>query len=136
MNPIHGGCMCGRIFYTIRTATLWCAHCHCQDCRAAHGTAFVTWFGVKADKIHIEDTDLTWYRSSPEARRGFCRNCGTTLFFQSSRWPGETHVAMGTLNSPLDREPTSHVYWDRHVSWLTLSDDLPRRGGPTGTEPL
>ncbi len=136
MTDISGHCMCGRTRYQTNPPTLWCAHCHCTDCRAAHGTAFVTWFGVKASLIHLQDDDLTWYRSSAEARRGFCRHCGTTLFFQSSRWPEEMHVAMGTLATPLDREPSSHVFWDRHVSWLTLTDNLPRHGGPNGTEPL
>lgn len=136
MSQINGSCMCGSIQYYVATPTLWCAHCHCTDCRAAHGAAFVTWFGVHEHKIEIQGDSLAWYQSSENARRGFCSKCGTTLFFQSSRWSNETHIALGTLKDELDREPSSHVYWDRHVPWLQLSDSLPRRGGPSGTEPL
>ena len=30
----------------------------------------------------ISDEGLKWYRSSPVAQRGFCENCGSTLFWK------------------------------------------------------
>jgi hypothetical protein len=91
----------------------------------------VTWVGVAEERARIEtgDADLAWYASSPEAERGFCRRCGSTLFFRSTRWPGELHVVRANFEGDLDREPSAHVYWDTHVRWVELGDALPRKPG-------
>jgi hypothetical protein len=98
----------------------------------------VTWFGVDADSFRITggEEELSWYASSEAARRGFCSSCGSTLFFQGDRWAGEMHIALAHMEGPIDREPGGHVFYDSGVDWVHIADDLPKRGGPTGTEPL
>ena len=88
-------------------------------CRRAHGAAFVTWVGVAAERFEITAgaDQLNCYRSSPAATRRFCRTCGSSLTFESTRWPGEVHVVLANLDGPIDREPDAHVYWADHVSW-------------------
>ena len=49
------------------------------------------------------------------------------MFFKSTRWPGETHVARALIEHPLDREPGMHVFYETHVTWLEIGDDLPRK---------
>jgi hypothetical protein len=58
------------------------------------------------------------------------------MLFESERWPGETHIALAHMDGPIDRAPQAHVFYDDHVDWITLGDDLSRRGGPSGTEEL
>ena len=53
------------------------------------------------------------------------------MFFKSQRWPDEMHVARALFTDPLDRDPTAHVYYDNHVPWLAVNDDLPKRPGTT-----
>jgi hypothetical protein len=79
---------------------------------------------------------LSWYQSTPEARRGFCSNCGSTLFFESERWADEVHIALAHMDGPIDRPPKAHVYYESHVEWVELGDDLRRLGGPTGNQPI
>jgi hypothetical protein len=133
-----GRCLCGAIRFEIDLPVKWCAHCHCHLCRRAHGAAFVTWFGVEDDGFRIVagSEHLRWYRSTPEAERGFCSSCGSTMLFRSSRWADEMHVALPFVDGDIGRPPTAHVYWDRHVDWVELGDELRRLGGETGTEPL
>jgi hypothetical protein len=133
-----GTCHCGRVRFVVELPTRWCAHCHCHDCRGAHGAAFVTWFGVPRAQFRVVsgEAELVRYASSDAARRSFCRHCGTTMLFEGERWPDEVHVALACMRDPIDREPRANAYWDRHVPWLEGLDALPRRGGPTGTEPL
>lgn len=126
-------CLCGAVRIRAKFPSLWLAHCHCSMCRRAHGTAFVTWVGFPAERSRIDDPDrsLRWFASSPEAERGFCGRCGSSLAFRSSRWPGELHLSVGTIEKPLDRTPQAHVSWDAHVSWAALdpNDGLPRKPG-------
>jgi hypothetical protein len=107
-------------------------------CRRAHGAAFVTWVGVEGEQFRLEKgaEEIAWYASSKEARRGFCSHCGSTMLFESSRWAGEVHVALGSVSDPIDRSPAAHVFFDTHVSWVLLDDGLKRLGGKSGTEPL
>ena len=133
-----GGCLCGAVRFEVTAPTKWCAHCHCSLCRRAHGAAFVTWFGVASEQFRfIEgEGELRWYASTPGANRGFCRSCGSTLFFKSERWAGETHIALAHMDGPIDREPAAHVFYDTHVDWIELGDDLKRLGGASGIDPI
>ena len=135
---LTGGCLCGAVRFEVKTPTKWCAHCHCSLCRRAHGAAFVTWFGVERPNFElVSGTDaLAWYQSSGEARRGFCGRCGSPLFFESERWAEEVHIALAHMDGPIDREPKAHVFYDAHVDWVVLGDELSRFGGATGNEPL
>ena len=126
----EGTCQCHTIHFRIGAPTLWCAHCHCGMCRKAHGAAFVTWVGAAEERFSIVTgrRALRWYASSTEAERGFCSECGSTLFFRSEHWPGEIHVALAALDEPIDREPEAHVFYESHVPWVEIGDDLPRKG--------
>jgi hypothetical protein len=125
----HGSCLCGAVRFTAGLPSRWVAHCHCTYCRRAHGAAFVTWVGLDEAAVAIDDMRgaLRWNQSSPGASRGFCGECGSPMFFRGERWPGELHVARALFTGPVDREPQMHAYYDTHVSWVTLGDDLPRR---------
>jgi hypothetical protein len=135
---LSGGCLCGGIRFEVEEPTKWCAHCHCSLCRRAHGAGYVTWFGCDLDRFRITAGDdlVRWYRSTPQARRGFCSVCGSTLFFAGDRWPDEMHVALAAMDGAIDREPQAHVFFDSGADWVHVDDDLLKLGGETGTEPL
>ncbi len=128
----RGSCRCGAVRFRAAWPSKWVAHCHCQDCRRAHGAAFVTWAGFASEQFALEpDSERpTWYDSSPGAQRGFCARCGSPMLFQSTRWPGEMHVARALFADPLDREPSAHVFYESHVPWLDVKDDLPKKLSP------
>lgn len=79
MSQARGRCLCGSISFQGELPSLWVAHCHCTMCQRQAGAAFVTWVGLDAARIHIEDPEgqLRWYASSPGAERGFCARCGS-----------------------------------------------------------
>lgn len=115
-----GRCHCGTVRFVARFPSRFVAHCHCESCRRAHGAAFVTWAGFTTPQVTItEGADaLAVHVSSPGTHRSFCRACGTKLFFESTRWPGETHVVLVAFDDPLDRPPDGHSFANEHVPWL------------------
>jgi hypothetical protein len=135
-SSAHGSCLCGAIRFCAVLPSKWIAHCHCTRCRLAHGSAFVTWVGFPSEQLALEpgSESPTWYESSPGAKRGFCPRCGSPMFFQSTRWAGELHVARALFADPLDREPSAHVFYETHVSWLDVNDDLPKRASDSQTQ--
>ena len=125
----RGSCLCGAVRFRADLPSKWVAHCHCSYCRRAHGAPFVTWAGFASDKFTLEpgSENPSWYESSAGAKRGFCGKCGSPMLFQSTRWPDEMHVARALFTDPLDREPSAHVFYETHVSWLNINDDLPKK---------
>jgi hypothetical protein len=109
--------------FSIRLPALWVAHCHCSMCRRAHGAAFVTWVGCAEDGFALESgaDELRRYPSSAEATRASCGRCGAPLLFQSSRWPGQVHVTLASLDDPSGLEPQAHAYWNSRAPWADWS---------------
>jgi hypothetical protein len=126
---VDGACLCGAVRFTATLPSKWVAHCHCSFCRRAHGAAFVTWAGFAEAQVAVRDDAgaLRWHDSSPGAQRGFCGRCGSPMLFRSQRWPGELHLARALIAGDLDRAPAAHVFYDAHVPWLDVNDDLPKK---------
>ncbi len=97
--PLSGGCQCGSIRFRAQSLLDNPHVCHCRMCQKASGNFFAALVGVPL-------TDLNWTRGTP-ARfsssegidRGFCRDCGTPLFFQ--RLSGKhVSIAIATFDTP------------------------------------
>jgi hypothetical protein len=125
----RGRCLCGRVLFATRGPSKWVAHCHCTRCQRAHGAAFVTWAGFRADAVDISDpgAHLRWHVAVEGGSRGFCGQCGSPMFFKSERWPDELHIARALFLDPIDLDPQAHVFHETHVAWVSLADDLPRK---------
>ncbi len=132
---INGKCLCGAVSFDFSPKIKWVAHCHCSQCRRAHGAAFVTWVGVDDSSVNINSQSLNWYQSSTQAQRGFCKQCGSTLFFRSSNWPGELHISRANITDAIDQQPQVHAYFDSHVEWVCINDELPKKNASEFDQP-
>jgi hypothetical protein len=50
MPVVRGSCLCGGVKYEITGPLMRSGHCHCSNCRKAHGAAFRS-----RARVHIED---------------------------------------------------------------------------------
>ena len=125
-RKVKGSCLCGAVGLTANLPSKWSAHCHCSMCRKAHGAGYVTWVGFEQDQVSITKgaDQLAWHHSSPGAQRGFCRQCGSSMFFRSERWADELHIALGCIDDEMDRKPQANVFFDRHVDWMPIDETL------------
>lgn len=125
MGQMRGRCLCDEINFEVRSATV-SAHCHCQYCRLSNGAAFVTWVVVNDPdfKLTKGEKTLKWHSSSPHSRRGFCSNCGSTLFFRSDLCAGEIHVTRANFIDDVPVAPRFHCFSEQKVPWIALTDDL------------
>jgi hypothetical protein len=124
----RGSCHCGRIRFVARFPSRFVAHCHCESCRRAHNAAFVTWVGFNAPQVEVTAGDdlLAAHESSPGTFRKFCMACGTKLFFEGAKWPGETHIPLAAFDDPVDRAPQGHAFYTEHVAWLPELKEPPQ----------
>jgi hypothetical protein len=76
--------------------------------------------------LHINNDEcLRWYRSSSIAERGFCKVCGSSMF-----WRPDTgdYVAImaGTLDVPTGLVSREHIHVADASDYYTLTDRLPQ----------
>jgi hypothetical protein len=135
---VEGRCFCGTVRFTLDAKPKWVAHCHCSMCRRAHAAGYVTWAGFPKSALRFTagETNIADYRSSPPALRRFCRTCGSQLFFLHETYADEVHVPRALLSDDLGMAPKAHIYFSDRVDWMPVHDDLRKKGGPTGLDPL
>lgn len=99
-NTIEGGCHCGAIRYKVTGELTGVINCHCSDCRRWHGNYASYAVAKLADFTFTRGEDkVSWYESSTKARRGFCPDCGSSIFKDNK--DGEKIVlAVGAIDSP------------------------------------
>ena len=80
-DRIQAQCLCGSVRFSAVVDEPETDACHCRMCqRWAAGPFFTVSCG---DSVVFEsDDDLEVYRSSDWAERGFCRKCGSSLFWK------------------------------------------------------
>ena len=126
-NDVYtGGCLCGRIRYRATGNPMTPSHCHCELCRKSSGAPMVSWASFLTRDFSFVQGIPARFDSSPIALRQFCRDCGTQLTFQFHRSPDSIDVTLGSLDDPGAIRPADHIWTKRQISWIQLSDDLPR----------
>jgi len=127
MSPTYtGGCLCGGVRYEVDGPLRDVVECHCAMCRRTHGHVAAY---TAAPKSHVRLTEsraLAWYASSSVARRGFCRECGGSVFWE--RPAGElVSIAAGTLDAPTGLRTTLQIFVEDAGDYYTIRPDVPQR---------
>ena len=121
-----GSCLCGAVRYEVAGPLRDVTLCHCAMCRKTHGH-IGAYTAVPKDALRlIEPRGLKWYRSSDIARRGFCRECGGTLFWESAA-RGYIAIAAGTLDSPTGLKTVLQIHIDSAGDYYAIDPTVPQR---------
>ena len=77
----EGSCLCGAIRYQAIGPLGRMGHCHCVDCRKAHGAAFATFVDVARNRlVMLQGVDrMRRHRARSGSTRTFCSDCGSLL---------------------------------------------------------
>lgn len=125
MDAIGGSCLCGAVRFEVTPPVKWVANCHCTLCRRANAAPFVTWASFPSERVTVTAGELVTYHSSERGLRRFCRTCGSQVFFEGTKWPGEIHVTRALLPDGAELPlPMAHSSWDNRAPWLHLEDEL------------
>jgi hypothetical protein len=134
--PATGRCLCGAVRYEVHGPLRDVLLCHCAECRRWSGHYFAATSARREDVVLLESGALRWIpspESESDARRGFCGECGSSLFWDA---PGRDtiSIAAGSLDEPTGLESLAHVYAGQAGDYYALPDDgLPRHDRLTGT---
>lgn len=123
MSGLSGGCLCGKVHYTIAGETVFTGVCHCKDCQRANGSAFNTIVAFPSDSVKIEGA-LTSFTSKGDSgknrTRRFCPTCGSPIAGESELMPNVTMIEVGSLDHPSAVTPGMHIYCRSKLDWVTI----------------
>lgn len=125
-TSFSGGCQCGAVRYRISGEPVMAAICHCAMCRRANAAPVVAWAMFHESQVTFAGAGPKTHASSPEARRGFCADCGTQISFTADYIPGLIDITIGSLDRPESIRPEFHYWHSRHLDWAEFADSLPR----------
>jgi hypothetical protein len=120
-----GGCLCGAVQYEVAGALRPVVYCHCEQCQKTSGL-YVAATACHPNRLKLlVDDGLRWYRSSSTAQRGFCSNCGSSLFWRPDH---ERFISImaGTLSQPTGLTAACHIYTEMVSDYYSIADGLPK----------
>jgi hypothetical protein len=120
-----GSCLCGAVRFEVTSALKAPDACHCTKCRKTSGHYFASTDIPKASLSVAGGENVTWFQSSEKVRRGFCRICGSPLFFDPPHrdWIG---VAMGAFDEPTGTHLEMHIFVADKGDYYDIRDGLPQ----------
>jgi len=125
---IKGECLCGGVKFETRDP----AHidaCHCGMCQKWSGV-FIGADYRKSDDVRItSDETLKWFESSDWAKRGFCSECGSSLFYRLQQTEDFWAVCAGALDLPNGLKLGKEIFIDEKRDYFALSGNHPRLTG-------
>lgn len=119
-----GGCLCGAVRFQLSEAPTGFDACHCGMCRKFSG-------GIELG-VDISPGTIVWtgkdnvqtYASSEWAERGFCKTCGSSLFWRataSGPTQGFLSLSAGALDSLDGLELAKEIYIDHKPDGYAFS---------------
>ena len=125
IRSLSASCLCKGVNMTIRGEFRAVINCHCIQCTKTHGN-FAAYTSVLEENIFFKSKKtLKWFNSSTKARRGFCNNCGASIFFKRSG-SKSVSISAGLFKKPTKLKTISHIYIQNKRDYYKISDNLPK----------
>ena len=108
----RGRCLCGAVRYEVRGPLRDVLICHCEECRRWHGHVGAYTAASREALVVLDARALRWIespRSDAAARRGFCGECGSSLFWDAPD-RDTVSIAAGTLDGMTGLRVSDHWY--------------------------
>lgn len=119
-----GGCQCGAVRYALHTRPDNPCICHCRMCQKQFGNFFGSFAGVDLMHFRLIRGSPAIFKSSDDAERGFCRDCGTPLTYRAlSR--SRISVSIGSLDRHAEIKPEFQYGVESREAWFGELAGLP-----------
>jgi hypothetical protein len=130
-----GSCLCGGIAFLVRGKMRDVVWCHCGQCLHWHGHFGGYTASTWAD-INLRGKDeISWHQSSDRARRGFCRDCGSNLFWEPAH-RNHVSIAAGALDLPTGLVTARHIFVEDKGDYYRIEDGVTQSPGTMAANPV
>ncbi len=122
-KKLNGSCLCGLVSFKILGKLRDVIYCHCAQCLRTHGH-FSAYTQVEKKLLELVNCDgLKWYNSSKKARRGFCMNCGASIFYERFG-SKKMSIAAGMFESIDFLKSKEHIFFNEKPNYYEINDKL------------
>ena len=115
-----GSCLCGAVAFEINGPLADAHACHCTQCRKQTGNYWISSHVADADLKYTRRDGLHWFASSEYAKRGFCKDCGSNLFWKKNN-SNTTSVCLGSIDGNTGVRLEGHIYCDSAGDYYVIS---------------
>lgn len=119
-QPAHGSCLCGKIHVSVANADQNIYACHCGMCRKWTGGPLFS-VACGTDVKFDGEENMGVYTSSDWAERGFCKACGTSLFYRI-RGHGEYFMPAGLFDDAAQFHLQGQTFIDCKPDYYTFAN--------------
>ncbi|MCR8724974.1 GFA family protein [Frigidibacter sp. ROC022] len=128
-GPMLGAsCLCGGVRFRLPQPDGPVTACHCRQCRKTSGHYSASFDLPEAALIWDSRETLAEYATPGGATRGFCRRCGSSLWFRAA--DGGFCVEAGAVEGPTGLRLAAHIWTGARGDYYRISDALPQHEGP------
>lgn len=127
LREATGSCLCGSVQFSAKQVGKNIGACHCNMCRKWGGGAYLS-IDCGTDVTFTGEQSIDAYDSSQWAERGFCKQCGTHLFY---RLKTKQHYFMpvGLLNEQNDLTMDHQIFIDEKPDYYCFSNETKNMTG-------
>ncbi|MFJ5487370.1 GFA family protein [Hansschlegelia beijingensis] len=129
---VQGECLCGAVTMaaTLKDGSMHA--CHCSMCRRWSAGPFL-YLAVEPASLQIAGGEAVGrYRSSAEAERGFCRICGSTMFWRALDG-SSLDVSAQSVDDPARFPFATEVFMDDKPGNYAFADATRKFSGDEGS---
>ena len=125
IRTLNASCLCKGIDIKIKGEFRSIINCHCIQCAKTHGNYAAYTSVLEENIIYKSKNTLKWFISSTKAKRGFCKTCGSSIFFK--RFGSKAiHISAGLFKNPTKLKTASHIFTANMRDYYKISDNLPK----------
>lgn len=119
---LQGHCLCGEVRVTIPELSEEINVCHCHMCQKFFGGPFLSLAGVLPKDVEISgEEQIQRYLSSEWAERGFCKKCGSGLFYHSLA-DDEYYFPAGLFAEIDQAKLTTEIFYDQKPAFFHFKE--------------
>lgn len=124
---MKGSCLCGGVRFEVGRFVPHTTNCFCAMCRKFHGAAYATYGVVPRQELVLlaGEALLQRYRAANGTVRSFCRECGSSLFYQGNADAPLIDVALGAMDDEPGVVSEVNIYTAYRAGWVELPATLP-----------
>jgi hypothetical protein len=123
-DPITGGCLCGKIRYSVCQPPQNIIACHCTHCQKASGAGASHNALVPTNAVTFTSGQPKCFADTAQSgnilNRYFCGDCGSPIYSQRARIPEMMVLKVGTLDAPGDMKVIMNIWTNSARPWMTM----------------
>jgi hypothetical protein len=123
---LRGRCACEAVAYEVADEFVVAFNCHCSNCRALTGSAFLPWGEIEPVKLKFtKGEDALIVTGDPHGHNATrCGKCFSLLHWTG--YEGRIRVPYGSLIDEPTLKPSAHMFVGSKAPWYEIRDDLPQ----------